>query len=162
MGYQIPLPVKEVGVAELVGVNDNVAQNEFTNTADLTVGGGAGNPQSGLIQAVALYSTVDGTGAVIEPLGDLLFLDADPNVSAGDTALAAAEWPTVIGHVAIASGEWVVDAAGGIAYVADLQLPFHALSTIYAVMLMTSATEINSAGGDDEQLELNVWFQAWP
>ncbi len=93
--------------------------------------------------------------------GELFILDADPDVSAGDTALAAAEWVTVLGRVKVAATDWTTDANGGAAFIYDQPVYFHALSTLYFVWFHTDATDLNDAAGDDEQLRVNFWYQRY-
>ena len=146
--------VLEGGVTELIGINEQVDQNDYSGSVGVALGG----TYSGEILQIALYSTEDGTGAVQTPDGVLLMLDADPAVSSGDTALAASEWPTVFRKIAVGADDWTTDTAGGVATY-DSPIPFHAMSTIYFVFLLTSATSFNDAAGDDEQLEFNFWYR---
>ena len=138
-------------VAELVGINDAVAVSEYTNSVKIQFP----HEVSGEIVSVALYSTEDGSGAVQQVTGDVLFLSADPAVSAGDTSITAAEWLTVVGGVSIASTNWVADANGGMGY-AVTGIPFTDLSALYAVMLFDASSAMNDGAGDDEQLEIKV------
>jgi len=138
-------------VAELVGINDAVAASEYTNSVKIVFP----HEVSGEIVSVALYATEDGSGAVQQVTGNVLFLSADPAVSAGDTAISAAEWLTVIGGTAVTSANWAADANGGIGYVVT-GIPFTDLSAMYAVMKFDASSAMNDAGGDDEQLELKV------
>ena len=157
----VPVPVAplsallEGGLTELVGVNEQVDQNDYSGSVGVALGG----TYSGEILAVALYATEDGTGAVQDSAGKLIILDADPNVASGDTALSAAEWPTVLGVVDVAATDWVTDGAGGVAYITDTPVAFHALATLYFVWLHKDATSLNDGAGDDVQLELNFWYR---
>ena len=144
-------PIEVTAVAELVGINDAVAASQYTNSVQIPLP----STISGEIISVALYSTEDGSGAVQAVNGTLVFLSADPAVSAGDTALTAAEWLTVIGTVSITSANWVSDAGGGCAY-RWVSVPFTAIGSLYAVMLFVASSAMNDAGGDDEQLEIKV------
>ena len=146
--------VLEGGLTELVGINEQVDENDYSGS----IGVGLGGTYSGEILSVSLYSTEDGSGAVQKPPGSLIVLDADPSVSSGDTSLAAAEWPTVIGYWTFAAGDWISDAGGGAAHTTT-PLPFHALATLYFVWLHTDSTALNSSAGDDEQLEFNFWYR---
>ncbi len=145
----------EGGLTELVGINEQVDQNDYGGSVGVTLA----ERCSGEILAIALYATEDGTGAVQDSAGTLFILDADPAVASGDTALAAAEWVTVIGRVQVATGDWSVDANGGCAYITDTIVPFHNLATLYFVWKQTDATGLNDAAGDDEQLEFNFWYR---
>ncbi len=161
-----PLPVSsqpfavitEVGLASLEGINDTeiTAGGDYSNTADLSLGG----TFSGEIISVLLVSGAD--GATIQTgRGVIFFFDADPNVSAGDTALAAAaaEHDTILGMVKIEAGDWDSDASGGSVFI-SVGIPFHALATIYAVYRNTDGSAVwNSAGADNETLDINVWFR---
>lgn len=149
--------LEEGGVTELVGINEQVDQDEY----GASVGVALGNTYSGEILSVTLYSTEDGSGTVQTPAGKLLILDADPATSAGDTALAAAEWPTVIGIIAVAAADWLVDANGAACFIANQPVPFHALATLYFVWFHEDATSLNDVAGDDEQLEFNFWYSRY-
>jgi len=147
--------LRELGLTELVGINEEVNTNDYGGSVDVEIG----TQVSGEILSFAFYATEDGSGAVQDSAGKLIILDADPEVSVGDTALAAAEWPTVLGVVTVAAADWVTDANGGCAFIYDQPIPFHAVSTLYFVWLHTDATDLNDAAGDDEQLEFNAWYR---
>ena len=151
--------ITEVGITALIGINDTEVSisGDYSNTADLSLGG----TYSGEILSVLLVSSETGSGAVQTGKGIVFFFDADPNVAAGDTALAAAgaEHKTVLGMVAIEAADWDSDSNGGSVF-KTVALPFHALATIYAVYRNTDASAVwNSAVGDDEMLDINVWFR---
>lgn len=145
----------EGGVTELVGINEQVDQNDYSGSVGVALGG----TYSGEILAFALYATEDGSGAIQDSAGYLIILDADPAVASGDTALAAAEYPTILGVVKVETTDWITDAAGGVAYITDTPVPFHALSTLYFVWKHADATALNDGAGDDEQLEFNFWWR---
>ncbi len=154
----IPLaPITETGIAELVGKNEQIDQYDFTGSIDLAVGIG-GLPVSGEFLSLILTTLETGSGAVMVPAGVLLLFDADPNPTPGDTALTAAEWKTAIGSVAIAATDWISDANGSHAFKA-IAIPFHDLTSIYAVWYHTDATSLNDAAGDDEELHCNLWYR---
>jgi hypothetical protein len=148
-------PLLEGGLTELVGVNEQVDEHDYGKSVAVALGG----TYSGEILSFAFYATEDGTGAVQNSAGYLLILDADPAVAAGDTALAAAEWPTVLGRVKVQATDWITDANGGMAYLCNQPVAFHALSTLYFVWFHDDPTALNDAAGDDEQLELNFWYR---
>jgi len=145
----------EGGLTELVGINEEVNTDDYGGS----VGVGLGGTYSGEILNFAFYATEDGSGAVQDSAGKLIILDADPAVSAGDTALAAAEWVTVLGVVDVTASDWITDANGGCAFICNQPVAFHALNTLYFVWLHTDSTDLNDAAGDDEQLELNFWYR---
>jgi hypothetical protein len=148
--------ITELGLTELVGINEAVAQNQYCASVAITL-----NTQrvSGEILAFALYSTESGTGAVLQPTGKLILLDADPATATGDTSLTAAEHSSVLGIVDVAAADWIADANGAVAYIVYTPNPFHRLSSIYAVWKHTLATGYNDAAGDDEQLQFNAWYR---
>jgi len=149
------LAIKELGLTELIGINEQVDQDEY----GASVGVVLGDTYSGTIRGVAFYSTEDGTGAVQTPVGKLLVLDADPATAAGDAALDAAEWVTVLGWIVVTAADWIADANGGFVYYSDQPIPFHALATLYFVWFHEDAVSFNDVAGDDEQLEFNAWFE---
>lgn len=144
----------EDGITEIIDADDaEVDQNEYSATADLALGGS----YSGTIRGVELVLT-PGSGAVQAGDGVLFFFDADPNTSSGDTSISVAERKTIIGQVDVAAADWDTDAAGGSVH-KQVQIPFHAVSTIYAVFRNTDATAVfNSDAGDDEELHMNMWY----
>lgn len=144
----------EGAVTELIGINEQVDQNEYAASVGVSLGG----TYSGEILQITLIATEDGTGAVIGQDGVLFFMDADPATTAGDTALAATEWPTVIAKIPVTGNDYSTDAGGG-AVTITTPVAFHALSTIYVVYQHTGATSFNDAAGDDEQLEVNFWYR---
>ena len=154
----VPLhPIRTSALLSLAGINDQIEADEYSLTADIDLG----KEVSGEILGFMLYST---GGAILTPLHDIIFLDADPNTAAGDTALTAAEHKTVIATVNTLAGQWRADANGGVVFRGGgsipFPIPFHALDTIYAVFkLGTAMTAINSAGGDDEEFDIRVWWR---
>ena len=149
--------IREVGLTEIVDADHQVDQNDFSATADLTVGVG-GLTASGEFLSVVLVTTENGSGAVLSPAGKLILLDADPNTTAGDTALTAAEWKTAIGYVDVNTSDWVTDANGGLAF-KQIAVPFHDLTAVYAVWFHEDATSFNDAAGDDEEMHINLWYR---
>ncbi len=145
----------EGGLTELIGINEQVDQNDYCGSVEVELL----HPASGEILSFALYSTEDGSGSVQSPEGWLYVLDADPAIASGDTAMTAAERTTVLGRVKVESGDWETDANGGLAYIYDTPVPFHHLASLFFAFKLTSATSLNDAAGDDEQLEFNFWYR---
>lgn len=147
--------IMEGGLTELVGINEKIDQNDYSGSVSVTLPG----PISGEILSFAFYATEDGSGAIQDSAGTLIIFDADPSVTSEATTLTAANWITAIGHVAVTTGDWSVDAGGGLAYIMDNPIPFHNLSTLYFVWKQTDAQGLNDGAGDDEQLEFNFWYR---
>lgn len=149
--------IREVGLTQLIDKDDQVDQNDFSASIALAVN--IDNlPMSGELLSLVLVTTETGSGAIMKPAGTLVLLDANPAVAAGDTAMTAAEWKTAIGTVDVEAADWISDANGGLLF-KQVAVPFHELTTIYAVWLHTDATSINSAAGDDEYMHVNVWYR---
>lgn len=147
--------ILEGGLTELVGINEQVDQNDYSGSVGVALGG----TYSGEILSVAFYATEDGTGAVQDSAGILYVFDADPTISSGDTSMTAAERVTILGKIAIGAADWDTDTNGGLAYICNQPIPFHAVSTLYFVWKHLDATALNDAAGDDEQLEFNFWYR---
>jgi hypothetical protein len=148
----------EAGLTELIGPDDAaITAGEYTNTADFALS--ADLDESGEILSVLLVSTESGIGAVQTPAGTLLFFDADPNTSAGDTSLTAAEWQSLIGFVTINTTDWVSDGSGAAAFKAT-SIPFHICSTLFVVFTTATGSDaINAGAPDNEELDLNFWYR---
>ena len=151
------LGIHEIGVTELVGINEEVNTNDYGASVEVALG----STMSGELLSFMFIASETGGGGVQDSAGKLLIFDADPAISAGDTALAAAgaEHQTLIGVVSVAASDWVTDAAGGAAYIYNQPVPFHEVSTVYLAWLHTDATDLNDGAGDDEILEVNAWYR---
>lgn len=148
--------IHETGLTELIGIDEAVAQNQYSASVGVTL------PQartSGEILQITLYSTEAGSGAVQQPNGVLFILDADPAIAAGDAAMTAAERLTVIAQIEVETTDWKADANGASATIFTRPVAFHALSALYFVWLQEHATGFNDAAGDDELLEFNAWIR---
>ena len=155
----MPYEMLESTLVELIGVNEQVAQNQF-NASVAVLDFSSARPRSGIIRSVGFF--LNGAAVGISPAGELLLMDADPDTATADTNLIAAEWLTILGNVALVNADVVAAAAsetGGVALYHDLFIPFHEVSAVYALFQLTSATQFNSAGADDEQLQVNVWYE---
>ena len=148
----------EVGIATLIGADDDVGVNEFSATTDLDLGQTYGatqvRPVAGEIQSILLVSS---GGAIQEPTGWIFFMDADPATAAGDVSLALVDRQAIIGQVEILAADWDSDANGASAY-KPVALPFHDVRYLYTVFRNEGAA-INDAGGDDEIIQINLWYR---
>lgn len=149
--------ILEAGMTEIIGEDEQVAQNQFAASAEVALA--QTRHRQGVIRSVGFY--FNAPAPAISPAGELLFLDADPAVAAADTDLLEAEWLTMFGNVPLANADVIKDATatGGIALYHDLYIPFHMMGSIWLVFKLTSATQYNSAGGDNETLDVNFWYE---
>ncbi|NIQ98541.1 MAG: hypothetical protein GWN87_33690 [Desulfuromonadales bacterium] len=150
--------ITELGLAELVGADEQVDQNDFGGSVACTLGDGV-RPNSGEFLAFLFVTGETGSGAVQTPAGRLLLFDADPAISAGDTSITLAERKTLVGQVEITASDWISDANGASAYIYAQPLPFHNLQTVYAAWFHEDATSLNDGAGDDETLHFNAWYR---
>ena len=148
-------PMQQIGLTELIGINEQVDQNDYSASVAVTLG----SIQSGEILDVCLFTTEDGTGSVQSPEGWLYLFSADPSITSGATAMTAAARVTILGRIKVESADWETDANGGAAYIYDTPVAFPALSTLYFAFKLTSATSLNDGAGDDEQLEFNAKYR---
>lgn len=154
-------PIEESGVTEIVGINEQIDQNDYSKSVEIPLTVSGARPQSGFVIGVVLVSTEDGSGAVMVPACELYFFDSDPTVAAGATSITAADWVKCIGKIDIAAADWNADATGAVVSksAAEVMLAFHEVNSLFVVMKNIDATAINSAAGDDEQIEFNVLYQ---
>ena len=160
---QTAIPVKphsallEGGLTELVGEDEQVDQNEYGGSIGVALAATC----SGTIEQITLIFGENGDGAILKPSGVLYILDADPAVAAGDTALTAGEWATVIAKLPIAAADWGAGgAAGAVAHPAiGLPVAFHSLANLYFVWFHTLATGINDHADHNESLDMNFWYR---
>lgn len=151
--------IHETGVTELIGADEQVAQNQYAASAALTI---ATNASSGWIDGIVVYST---GGDELAVAGKLVFFDADPAIAAGATNITAAEAITVVAAVDLAAGDWISEAGGTLVgrwtqnLVTD-PIPFHAVTSLYVALYHTAATTVNSAAEDNEVISMNMWFRA--
>ena len=150
--------IKESGVTELVGKNEEVNTNDYGASVALTIGSDA---YSGELYEFVFIATEEGDGSVQDSAGWLLIFDADPATTAGDTSITAAERKTLVGQVEVAASDWITDANGGSAYVCDKIVSFHAVTSLYLVWFHTDSTDLNDAAGNDEVLEVNIKYRRY-
>ena len=156
--HEVPLGIHEIGITELVGINEEVNTSDYGGSVAVTLPHAS---CSGEFLSFMFVASEAGTGAIQDSAGKLLIFDADPAVAVGDTALAAAgaEHKTLIGIIDVAAADWVVDANGGAAFIYDQPVPFHELTTVYFAWFHTDATDLNDGAGDDELLHVNAWVR---
>jgi len=139
-----------------------VGKDEEVNTDDYgaSVEAALSSEVSGEFVQFTFVATEEGSGAIQDSAGYLFIFDADPEIDAGDTAIEAAAHQSVIGVVVVAAADWIIDANGGVAVIADQPIAFHELASVYFAWKHTDAVDLNDAAGDDEVLEVNAWYRA--
>lgn len=147
--------VKEGGLTELVGINEQLTQNQFSAAVGVDIDTADAGISGEVVQAVLVSS---GTG-LLKVEGDLLILDADPANAADSATLDLAEHQTLIGRINFGSSDWTTGDANAVTAHKQVAVPFHQLKTLYFVFQLTSATQVNSLAGDDELIQLNFWFR---
>ena len=150
--------IYELASQSLIGINDQVDQDEYGDSIAITLGDGV-RPCSGEFLSFNFTTRETGTGAILSPAGTLFLLDMDPAATAGDAALAAGTFGTIIGRIDVSATDWITDANGGNAYIPNKPIPFHNLQTVYAVWFHEDATSFNDGAGDDEYLSFNAWYR---
>ena len=148
----------EVGLTQLIGINEAVGVNQFSATADLDVTRTVGSLTAavpGEIQSFLLVSSA--AGAPLEPTGWVFFFHTDPNTTTADAALELVDRQALLGQVEILAADWDSDATGA-SVSKFVAIPFHSVDTIFVVFRNEGAA-INDAGGDDELLSINVWYR---
>jgi hypothetical protein len=147
----------EVTNFELIGIDEQVDQNEFSEDQSFTL-----NANGGIIYGARAVMAFSGTtGASIREAGWVYLFDADPGLSVGDTALAsAAVARTCFGGFALAAADWSPVAGAFNIQTVELQIPFHGVATAYAAYFHEGATSFNDGANDDEILELSLWYRS--
>ena len=91
--------ILETEITEIIGADDaECAQNEYSSTADLALGGN----YSGELLGFELI-TDKGDGAVQAGAGVVVFFDADPNTTRGEAASTVVERNTLLVQVSFAA-----------------------------------------------------------
>lgn len=143
-------PIVMSELLTLVGADDDVSNSEYGASVQLPL---VSVERGGEIISVNLYST----GGDVQEVGGVLFLfSADPESSAGDAAISAAERVTILGSVEVAATDWNSDANGASWFSATAVPVPAAKNNLYAVFQMDASSQMNSDAGDDEVLQMRV------
>ena len=150
--------IRETAVLELVGADEQIDQNELGAAVSFTLPGEP--PSSGELLS---FTFISSDGDIQTPSGQLLIFDADPGHNAGDdgSGVSAAEWKALIGEIDVGASDWKSEDNAAWLSIKDEIIPFHAVDTLYFVWRHTDATSLNDGAGDDEVLEVNVWYARW-
>lgn len=146
--------VIEQGVIELVGINETLLISGYSDEVEVILA----TPSSGEILKVCLIATEDATGAILKSTGTLFFFKSDPTVILDAPLLDPADWPLIFAHIPVLTEDWISETSGGIACFVRAD-SFPVLSSFFLVWFHTLGTSINSLTGDDEQLEVNIWYR---
>jgi len=95
---------------------------------------------------------------VQEPAGKLLIFNAAVTVAAGDTSITVLERSELIGMIAVSAADWQSDANGASASILLQPIPYNT-NDLYLVWFHEDATSYNDGAGDDEQLEVNLFYR---
>jgi hypothetical protein len=142
--------IKVTELIELVGADELLAQNQYSDEVAAAISG------SGEIVQAIFYST---GGDELQVEGRLLIFDTAPTIDLGDTTLTVAEHKTLCGRIPVATANYGADAGGAIAVKDDIHVVFHQVTNLYLAFFLTSATSINSAAGDNEVLQVRLWYR---
>ena len=151
-------PIQASAVLELVGKDEKIDEHDFGAEVELSLNASQSEVSGELLSFMFTAAETSG-GAILPSSGWLLIFDTDPSITAGDTAITAAEGNTLVGQVQVLSTDWITDATSGHAYICEKPIPFHANDILYLVWYHDSTTAINSATGDDETLSVRVWYR---
>lgn len=149
--------IKELGPTELIGKDEQVDTNEFGAEVSIAIGA-SGQGVSGEILNVLLISS---GGDKLAETGRLCFFESQPTVTIalGDMTLAQAK--LLIGYVEVAAADW--KSQGGTPTVKTAffspAIAFQSIESLWMAYLHTGATQWNSAGGDNEVLDVNVRYR---
>ncbi len=144
--------VQELGITELIGINEQVDAAEYGASVTTTLAG------TGAITKVCLVATEDGSGTVLKPNGTLILFDADPAIVAGDASITAGERVTILAQLTFSDTDYQEDANGASNCQATEEI-YHTSAVFASWFLASGEASFNDAGADDEQLELNVWYR---
>lgn len=140
----------------LIAPSDSVAQNEYSKSVGVPVGG------SGFIHNIQIYGTVEGSGTPPNINNGLVIIfDRDPDALAGDTDLSVDAWRSVVA-LWYSDGAIPVTPANGTVNYTDFSgsvpIPFHEVDRLWFVYYNYSDA-INDDPGDGEKLEFNAWIE---
>lgn len=142
----------EGGLTELIGVDEQVSQNQYSGSVEVTLS----EQLSGEILGATLYSN---GGSIIVESGELFFFDLDPSIAVGAAAIGVAEWPTSLGSIPVLSSDWTSDSNGAHANIKKEPITIHPVSSLFLVYKHTGSTQWNSLVGDNELLRVNFWIR---
>jgi len=167
MAYEIKAfdHISETTLYELVDPSDSaVTALCYTKSVAFYVDDqetGSGNPTSGEIIGVNLYSYTDsGTSPVYTP-GRFFIYRSDPGIPSGSTRMAytGVSHALVCGFADITSTDWDHDEGGGHAFV-PCSIPYPRIKTLYACMRTVSGTStIKAAASINDTINFRLLYR---
>lgn len=154
--------VKVLPTQTIITKDELIAVNNYSKSVSFDVSRAPGSvAQQGSVSGVVLISSEIGTGAVKLPSGTLYFFKADPTVAANASALAAAgaDHLLVIGVVPVVASDWEGDLSGAVASLL-VDVPFPKVGSVFVAFKMDAVSEFNSAGDDEEILDIFISCKA--
>lgn len=141
-------PTTAISTIELVGINEQVDASRWTDEVAIAPTG------TGKLVKVCVISS---GGAVLTPSIHLTFFGTDPTITLNDAAITAAEAATIRADVSLDSADYQADTTQA-HNCQEIEESFDSISHV-AFFLKSGQTTINSAGGDDELIQLVTWYR---
>lgn len=142
--------VHELDTIELIGADEAVIQNRWGGSVAVEL---PAEDISGEILGLSLITRAGATGTILTPAGKLAVFKSDPSISAVATGLTTGDHAEMIGLIDVVAGDWYSDTKGAMAFF-DNPIAFFTLKILYFAWFQESAAGFNSAGDDEETLEL--------
>ena len=145
-------PISRIGPTELVGINEQMAQFEYSDATEIALGCTCSGEFLGL---TGIFS-----GTLTEAATFLVFA-SDPSISLGDANMPTASWPLVIIKYDVAAGDWHEEDSGGTGAMFYSVQPgaFDELTSVWIVVYWEGGTTVNSLAGDNEKIDVGFWFR---
>ena len=143
--------VQELGITELIGINEQVDPAEYGASVTTTLEG------TGVITKVCLIATEEGSGGILKPNGTLILFDTDPTIAFGDASITAGERVTILAQLTFSDTDYQED-ANGASNCQATEETYHTSTVFASWFLAAGEPSFNDVAGDDEKLELNVLY----
>lgn len=144
-------PATEVAVFEVVGINEQVDASEYADEVSFAPVG------TGKIVKICVITSETGSGVILTPAVNIIFFDADPTITVGDASITAAEAATIVADLSFSAADYQTDAAQG-HNCQEVEESFHSI-TFATIFLQAGEVSVNSAAGDDEIVQLHIWYR---
>lgn len=148
-----------IGPVALIGPDDaEVATGEYSKSVEIPLVNPTGGEVSGEIIKALLISS---GGAIIAPTGRLLLFSSDPGMETPGVSVlpSLALLDDLVMDEVIDASEWGTDSLAARLAKPVMHSFVAPLGKLWAVWHHQFATPFNSAGGDDEQLQLKLEYR---